>query len=60
MIIVIMFLHSDFRCFKNFYQMLLEIKVYRNSFPHLVSYNRFVETMPAIPAKNLKLMISIN
>jgi len=46
MTIIIMFHHSGFRCFKYFYQMLLEITVYRNIFPHLVSYNRFVEIMP--------------
>jgi hypothetical protein len=48
MTILIAFHGSNFRTFKHFYLMLLER--HRPEFPHLVSYQRFVELMPSVLA----------
>lgn len=45
MTIVIAFHGSGFRTFKDFYTLCV-LPHWRNAFPHLVSYNRFVELMP--------------
>jgi len=45
MTILIYFHLSDYRKFKNFYNYHL-CRYYRSDFPHLVSYNRFVELIP--------------
>ncbi|QMU30571.1 IS982 family transposase [Adhaeribacter radiodurans] len=46
MTIVILFYFSRYRTFKDYYQKQV-MKRYRYYFPHLVSYNRFVELMQA-------------
>jgi transposase len=46
MTIVILFHLSRYRTFKDYYQQQV-LKRYRHYFPHLVSYNRFVELMQA-------------
>jgi hypothetical protein len=48
MTILIAFHHSNFRTFKHFYCMLRQR--HRPEFPHLVSYQRFVELMPSVLA----------
>lgn len=45
MTIVIAFHGSGFRTFKHFYTLCV-LPYWRSAFPHLVSYNRFVELMP--------------
>lgn len=44
MTIIIYFHHSNYRNFKSYYQDYL-LQYHRHNFPHLVSYNRFVELM---------------
>jgi transposase len=46
MTIVILFHFSRYRTFKDYYQQQV-LKRYQHYFPHLVSYNRFVELMQA-------------
>jgi hypothetical protein len=45
MTIIIYFHHSNYRCFKHYYQQKIE-KHHRCDFPELVSYQRFIELMP--------------
>ena len=46
MTIIIHFHQSHYRTFKSFYTGYVQVHL-RSEFPHLVSYNRFVELMPA-------------
>lgn len=45
MTIVILFQHSGYRTFKAFYTQYVQAHL-RAAFPHLVSYNRFIELLP--------------
>jgi hypothetical protein len=45
MTIVILFQHSGYRTFKAFYTQYVQVHL-RAAFPHLVSYNRFIELLP--------------
>jgi hypothetical protein len=45
MTIVILFQHSGYRTFKAFYTQYVRTHL-RHEFPHLVSYNRFIELLP--------------
>jgi DDE family transposase len=47
MTIVIFFHHMRYRDFKTYYTQFVQVYL-RAEFPHLVSYNRFVELMPSI------------
>ena len=54
MTIVILFHFSRYRTFKNYYHKQV-LKRYRHYFPHLVSYNCFVERMQACTRTEVKL-----
>ena len=47
MAIIIYFQMSNYRTFKHYYQKHV-CRYWRSEFPHLVSYNRFVELMPQV------------
>lgn len=44
MAIVIFYHHSGFRCFKYYYQQIVQ-KAFKSCFPHSYSYSRFVNPM---------------
>lgn len=58
MTILVLFQFSHYRTFKDFYLSCL-VPHYKQAFPHLVSYNRFVELIPCAVMPLLVLLLNV-